>query len=298
MTITALMVKELREKSGAGMMDAKKALVEVNGDMEAAMDYLRKKGIAKAEKKSGRVAAEGMVYATSEGNKGVLIEVNSETDFVAKNEQFKAFVETLASMVLSSGETDVDAINAMNWPEGGTVAEKVTSLVATIGENISIRRAAIMGVDSGNVSGYMHMGGKIGVLVAIEAPEASDEMASTARNIAMHVAASSPQFLSRDAVDQDTLAKEREVYIERAKNSGKPEQIIEKIVEGQINKFCEEICLVDQAFVMDTDRKVAKVVSDVHPEAKIVGFVRFALGEGIEKEETDFAAEVAAAVGA
>ena len=296
MTITAQMVKELRERTGAGMMDSKKALVENGGDFEAAIDWLRTKGIAKAEKKASRVASEGMVFTLAEGNKGVVVEVNSETDFVAKNDQFQAFVKQLAAMILESGETDVEALKSANWPEGGTVSEKLTDLVATIGENISIRRAQTVSVPNGVVSGYMHMGGKIGVLTAIEAPEASDTMAEVARNISMHVAASNPQFLDRSSIDADVLARETAVYEEQARQGGKPDNIVEKIVMGRVNKFCEEICLVDQAFVMDTDRKVGQVVTDANADAKLSTYVRFVLGEGIEKEEGDFAAEVAAAV--
>jgi len=296
MTITAQMVKELRERTGAGMMDSKKALVENGGDFEAAIDWLRTKGIAKAEKKASRVASEGMVFTLTEGNKGVVVEVNSETDFVAKNDQFQAFVKQLAAMILESGETDVEALKSANWPEGGTVSEKLTDLVATIGENISIRRAQTVSVPNGVVSGYMHMGGKIGVLTAIEAPEASDTMAEVARNISMHVAASNPQFLDRSSIDADVLARETAVYEEQARQGGKPDNIVEKIVMGRVNKFCEEICLVDQAFVMDTDRKVGQVVTDANADAKLSTYVRFVLGEGIEKEEGDFAAEVAAAV--
>lgn len=298
MTITAAMVKELREKTGAGMMDAKKALVENNGDFEAASDWLRKKGMAKAEKKSSRVAAEGIVYTHAEGNKGVIIEVNSETDFVAKNEKFQEFVKGVANIVLTSGTTDIEALKATDYGNGKSVQEQLTELIATIGENMSLRRTEVMTVNSGVVKGYMHMGGKIGVLVAVEAPEASDKLEETARNVAMHVAAANPLYLDRSSVDQDALQKERDVYTEQARQSGKPEQIIEKIVEGRINKYCEEICLVDQVFVMDTDRRVGQVVTDASAEAKIAGYTRFALGEGIEKEEGDFAAEVAAAVGA
>lgn len=293
MSITAAMVKELREATGAGMMDAKKALVENDGNMEVAKDWLRKKGMAKAEKKASRVASEGMVFVTSEGNKGAMVEVNSETDFVAKNEEFKTFVNKLGALILESGETNIDAINAMTMGDI-TVAETLTNLIAKIGENMNIRRADVLTVESGNVAGYSHMGGKIGVLVAIESPEASDKMAETARGVAMHVAASNPAALTRDELDPELLAREKAIYEEQA--AGKPENIVEKIVSGRINKFCEESCLVDQAFVMDTDNKVGQVVSNVHADAKIKAFTRFGLGDGIEKEEGDFAAEVAAAV--
>jgi elongation factor Ts len=295
MTVTAAMVKSLRERSGAGMMDAKKALVECNGNEDEAMDLLRTKGIAKAEKKSGRIAAEGTVFILAEGNKGAMIEVNSETDFVAKNENFLEFVKTLTTIVLTTGTTDVEALKTAEYGAGKTVAEKLTDLVAKIGENISIRRAELITASNGVVNGYTHMGGKIGVLVAIE-NATTDKASEVARNLSMHVAASNPQYLDRTQVDQVMLAKERAVFTEQAEASGKPANIVEKIVEGRISKFCEEICLVDQAFVMDTDRKVGQVVTELGAEAKIASYTRFGLGEGIEKKEDDFAAEVAAAV--
>ncbi|MBI1362901.1 MAG: elongation factor Ts [Proteobacteria bacterium] len=295
MQISATMVKDLRERTGAGMMDCKAALQETSGDFEAAIDWLRKKGISKAEKKSGRVAAEGMVVATSKGTKGAVVEVNAETDFVAKNDLFVAFANEVNQLVIDNGETAVEKISAMTLPSSGkTVAEQLTTLIATIGENMSLRRAASLSVKSGVVSSYVHMNGKIGVLVAIEAPEASDKLAETAKNIAMHVAAANPKFLDRTSVDNSALEREKAIFMEQARASGKPEAIIGKIVEGRVSKFYEEVCLVDQAFIMDTDRKVGDIVRDVHPQAKIAGFVRYALGEGIEKESGDFAAEVAA----
>lgn len=293
MSITASMVKELRDLTGAGMMDCKEALNETNGDIEAAKDWLRKKGIAKAEKKSGRVAAEGQVYAWAEGNRGVLVEVNSETDFVARNDAFVAFTQDLAKLVLSNGETDVEKLKDAKLASGATVAETITALVATIGENISLRRATTLTVQSGVVSSYVHGGGKIGVLVGIQSSDSSDKLAETARNIAMHVAAANPQFLDRTSVDSKALDREREIFADQARQSGKPENIIEKIVDGRVNKFYEEVCLTEQAFIMDTDHKVADVVKSVDANAKISGFARFQLGEGIEKKEDDFAAEVA-----
>ncbi len=293
MQISASMVKELRDRTGAGMMDCKKALGETSGDFEAAVDWLRTKGIAKAEKKSGRVASEGMTYAYSTGTKGCLVEVNAETDFVAKNDKFVSFVEVLAKLVAETGTTDVAKINELSWPEGGTVAEKLTDLIATIGENMSIRRAAVLEVSNGAVASYMHMGGKISVLVAITAPSSDEKLADVARNVAMHVAAANPASLDRDSIDQDLVARETAVYKERALESGKPENIVEKIVEGQINKFYEEKCLTEQAFIMDTDQKVGEVVAKSVEGAKISEFARFELGEGIEKKQDDFAAEVA-----
>ena len=293
MQISASMVKELREKTGAGMMDCKKALGETEGDFEQAVDWLRKKGIAKAAKKADRVASEGVAFAYSEGKKGVLVEVNAETDFVAKNEQFTKFVQQLSELVLSSGETDIEKLSALEWPTGGTVAEQLTELIATIGENMSIRRATVLNVSKGAVASYVHMNGKIAVLTALSADEENDKLQETARNVAMHVAAANPQALDRDSVDAALVEKEKAVLVDQAKQSGKPENIIEKMVEGRMNKFFEEICLTEQAFIMDTDQKVKEVVANAAPGAKIVDFARFELGEGVEKKEDDFASEVA-----
>ena len=293
MQISASMVKELRDRTGAGMMDCKKALGETSGDFDAAVDWLRKKGIAKAEKKSDRVASEGLAFAFSTGTKGCMVEVNAETDFVAKNDAFVSFVEELAKLVAETGTTDVEAIKAMSWPQGGTVAEKLTDLIATIGENMSIRRATVLEVANGAVASYMHMGGKIAVLVAITAPKSEDKLAEVARNVAMHVAAANPASLDRDSIDPALVARETAVYKERALESGKPANIVDKIVEGQINKFYEEKCLTEQAFIMDTDQTVGEVVAKSVEGAKISAFARFELGEGIEKKQDDFAAEVA-----
>lgn len=289
MTITASQVKELREATGAGMMDAKKALVEKGGDFDAAVDFLRKKGMAKAEKKAGRVASEGMVYTKTTGSKGVVVEVNSETDFVAKNETFQEFVAKIADIALTTGITEVEMLNAQTYEGSTTISEKLVELIAKIGENMSIRRVEILEVSGGTVNAYVHMGGKIGVLVGLEGT--GDKTEEVARHIAMHIAASNPQFMDRASVDPVVLEKERDIYTEQAKASGKPDNIVAKIVEGRINKFCEEICLVDQSFVMDTDRKVGQVIEDAG--TKLSAYARFALGEGIEKKEEDFAAEVA-----
>jgi elongation factor Ts len=294
MQITASMVKELREKTGAGMMDCKTALSENGGDFEKSVDWLRKKGISKADKKASRVAAEGLVTAVSNGTKGVVLEVNAETDFVAKNELFANFVKELANRILETGTTDVDAINNMEWESGKTVAEYLKDLIAQIGENMNIRRAQILEVSNGIVKEYIHMGGKIGVLVAIESTATGlDEIA---KGVAMHVAASNPAALDRDSLDPTAIERERAIFEEQARAGGKPDNIVEKIVEGRVNKYYEESCLTEQAFVMDTDRKVAEAVTAVAPDAKITGFIRLGLGEGIEKKEDDFAAEVAAAV--
>ncbi len=284
MTVTAAQVKELRDMTGAGMMDAKKALVETGGNIQDAIDWLRKKGMAKAEKKAGRVAAEGAVVAKTAGNKAAMVEVNSETDFAAKNDKFQAFSQAVLDIVLNTGITDLDELKAQSMGNQ-TVGEAQTELVATIGENIGVRRASFVEEAAGTVGAYIHMGGKIGVLAGFSGAGQDD----VAKQVAMHIAASNPQFLNRDAIDQDVLAREEKVYTERAEASGKPAQVIEKIVQGQLNKFCEEICLVDQAFVMDTDRKVGEVV-----DGEITTFTRFGLGEGVEKKEEDFAAEVAA----
>lgn len=289
MTITASQVKELREATGAGMMDAKKALMENGGDFDAAVDFLRKKGMAKAEKKAGRVASEGLVFTKTTGSKGIVVEVNAETDFVAKNETFQEFVAKVADIALETGATEVETLKSQAYEGSTTVGEKLVELVATIGENMNIRRAEILEVAGGTVNAYVHAGGKIGVLVGLEGT--GDKVEEVARHVAMHVAASNPQFMDRASVDQAVLDKERDVYTEQAKASGKPENIIEKIVEGRLNKFCEEICLVDQAFVMDSDRKVGQVVTEAG--STLAGYTRFALGEGIEKKEEDFAAEVA-----
>ena len=297
MQISASMGKELRERTGAGMMDCKQALSENSADFEAAVDWLRKKGIAKAEKKSGRVAAEGMVTTLVEGPVGAIIEVNAETDFVARNEHFTTFSNGLAKLVLDSGETDIEKLKTMPWATGGTVGEQLTTLIATIGENMSIRRAAVLRVSKGAVASYIHMNGKIGVLVGIEGEGDAAKFAEAAKNVAMHVAAANPQFLDRSQVDGSALEREREIFAEQARQGGKPENIVEKIVEGRLNKFYEEVCLTEQAFIMDTDHKVGDVVAKLGGGAKIAGFVRFQLGEGIEKEMGDFASEVAAMAG-
>ena len=288
MTITASMVKDLRERTGAGMMDAKKALEENGGSIEQAIDWLRQKGMAKAAKKSGRVASEGMAVAVSSGTRGVVLEINSETDFSARNDQFTGFVNKVAQLALSKGAGSAEEVAALTMEDGKTVADALTNLIATVGENMTLRRAAKLEVTSGTVGAYTHMGGKIAVLVAIEAGK---DMADVAKQVAMHVAATNPQALDRDSVDQELLARERAVYQAQAEESGKPAAVAEKIVEGRVSKFLEEITLVDQPLVMDPDRKVGAVVKDAG--GKLTGYIRYGLGEGIEKEETDFAAEVA-----
>ncbi|GAB4072445.1 elongation factor Ts [Ancylobacter sonchi] len=304
--ITAGMVKELREKTGAGMMDCKNALGEVEGDIEAAIDWLRKKGLAKAAKKAGRVAAEGLIGLALAGTKGVVVEVNSETDFVARNEQFQALVRNIAQVALAAGD-DVAAIGAAAYPAGGTVSEAISSAVATIGEHMNLRRAKELSVNAGVVASYIHGSvgeglGKIGVLVALESTGKADELAALGRQIAMHVAAANPQALDAAGIDADVVARERGVLAEKAKASGKPDNVVEKIVESGLKTFYKEVTLVEQAFIHEPSKTVAQAVKEsegkVGAPVKIAGFVRFALGEGVEKQESDFAAEVAAAAGA
>jgi len=294
MAITAADVKKLREATGAGMMDCKKALTEVDGNFDDAVDYLRKKGLGAAEKKAGRVAAEGIVVTKTTGNTAVVLEVNAETDFVSKNEQFVAFADKLATFIIDKRPASVEALLSMPFEGDLTVEQTLSQLIATIGENMSIRRFQVLEA-SGTVAAYIHGAGKIGVLVAVDG-QADDALAAIAKGVAMHVAAVNPQFVSRDEVTADIAERERKVLTERALASGKPEAIVEKIVAGQMNKFFSENCLLDQEFVMDSDKTVAKAVADVQADAKVVAVARFALGEGIEKKEEDFAAEVAAQI--
>jgi len=293
--ITAADVKKLREMSGAGMMDCKKALAETDGDLDAAVDYLRKKGLAAASKKAGRIAAEGVVLAKAEGSAAVVIEVNSETDFVSKNEKFTAFVDALADLVLAKRPADVAALNALSFDAEHTVEQALAQLISTIGENMSIRRFEVAEVTNGAVAAYVHGVGKIGVLVAIEG-ETSDALSEFARGVCMHVAAVNPQFIGREDVSEEAVERERAVLSERAAASGKPAEIVDKIVSGQLSKFYSEVCLLEQGYVLDTDLTVAKALAKVQADAKVTSVVRFQLGEGIEKKEEDFAAEVAAQV--
>ncbi|WP_298820547.1 translation elongation factor Ts [uncultured Roseibium sp.] len=304
MSITAAMVKELREKSGAGMMDCKTALTESGGDMEAAVDWLRTKGLAKAAKKAGRVAAEGLVGVATDGKKAAVIELNSETDFVARNEGFQELVAKVAKVAIGT-DGSVEALGAADL-DGKSVADSVTEAIATIGENMTLRRSAVLSVNEGAVSTYVHGQvseglGKIGVLVALESSGDKDKLNALGRQVAMHVAATSPLALSTDELDPAVVERERTVFSEQARESGKPENIIEKMVEGRLRKFYEEVTLVKQAFVINPDQTVEQAVEalakELGTDVKLSGFVRFALGEGIEKEEQDFAAEVAAATG-
>jgi len=302
MSVTAALVKELREKSGAGMMDCKKALAETGGDMEAAVDWLRTKGLATAAKKSGRVASEGLVALCVDGTKGAVIELNAETDFVARNTEFQEFASTLATLALDAD--DLDALAAADYPETGrNVADELTNKIATIGENMSLRRMATMSVGSGTVVPYMHNAtapglGRIGVLVALESTAGADALEGLGKQIAMHIAATSPASLSVEDLDPEAVQRERDVLIEQAKASGKPQEIAEKMVQGRMKKYYQEVVLLEQTSVIDGETRIADVVAnagkDAGAEIALTGFVRFNLGEGIEKEETDFAAEVAA----
>jgi elongation factor Ts len=298
--ITAALVKDLREKTGAGMMDCKKALTETDGDIEVAIDWLRKKGLAAAAKKSGRIAAEGLVGVASAEHKAAIVEVNAETDFVARNETFQGFVEAVAKIALAVGD-DLDVIKAAPFPGSGrSVADELTHLVATIGENMTIRRAKVLSVKQGVVASYMHQAlkpglGKIGVLAAIEGPGEFATLETLGRQVGMHVAATRPEALDIDAVDPAALERERAVLIEQARSSGKPEAIIEKMVEGRIRKYYEEVVLLEQVWVHDGESRVRAVVKK--GGVTLTGFVRFQLGEGIEKPKDDFAAEVAATAG-
>ena len=303
--ITAASVKELRERTGAGMMDCKKALSETNGEMEPAIDWLRAKGLSAAAKKAGRTAAEGLVGVTVEGQRGAAVEINSETDFVAKNELFQDFVRNVAKLALEQG-TDVEALGTAAYPGGGTVTEALTENIAKIGENQSLRRAAILEVTEGAVVPYVHNQvapglGKIGVLVALESAAPADVLTLLGKQIAMHVAAVHPLALTADELPADLIERERGIAMEKAKESGKPQAIVEKMVEGGLAKFRKDHALTTQLFVMDNKTPVAEVVAsaakDAGTEIKLAGFVRFQLGEGIEKKESDFAAEVAAAAG-
>jgi elongation factor Ts len=299
--ITAALVKSLREQTGAGMMDCKKALIEADGNFDNAVDWLRKKGLSQAAKKSGRVAAEGLVGVASAALRGAMVEVNAETDFVARNETFQGFVETLARIALDVGD-DLETLKAASFPGAGrSVADELTHMVATIGENMTIRRARVLSVPSGVVATYMHNSlkpglGKIGVLVALEAPSELDGLELLGRQIGMHVAATRPDALDIDAVDPAALERERAVLSEQARASGKSEAIIEKMVEGRIRKYYEEVVLLERVWVHDGESRVRAVVKKAG--GKLIAFDRFALGEGIEKGPGgDFAAEVAAVAG-
>jgi elongation factor Ts len=299
--ITAAMVKDLREKTGAGMMDCKRALIETTGDVEAAVDWLRTRGLAAAAKKSGRVAAEGLVGVVSAPARAAMVEVNAETDFVARNQTFQAYVEAVAKIALQVGE-DLDAIKAAPFPGSGrTVADELTHMVATIGENMNIRRARVLSVTGGVVATYVHNTlkpglGKIGVLVAVEGTGEMAALETLGRQVGMHIAASTPEAIDIDGVDPAALEREKAVLTEQARASGRPDNIIEKMVEGRIRKFYEEVVLLEQVWVHDGESRVKAVLAKAG--VKLTGFARFKLGEGIDKPEgPDFASEVAATAG-
>jgi elongation factor Ts len=302
MSVTVALVKELREKSGAGMMDCKKALGETDGNLDAAIDWLRTKGLAAAAKKSGRVAAEGLVGIAVDGTRGAVVELNAETDFVARNSEFQSFVASLANLALSA--TDLDDLKTLNYPETGrNVADELTQKIATIGENMSLRRMHRVEVAHGAIVPYMHNAtasglGRIGVLVALESTADKATLVSLGKQIAMHIAATSPASLSIEDLDTESVAREREVLIEQAKSSGKPQEIAEKMVEGRMKKYYQEVVLLEQTSVIDGETRIADVISNAEKETGVdivlTAFVRFNLGEGVEKEESDFAAEVAA----
>ena len=302
--ITAQMVKELRESTGAGMMDCKAALTETKGEMQAAQDWLRKKGLAKAAKKAGRVAAEGLIGVQVAGTKGVVVEVNSETDFVARNDLFQGLVKMIAGVALNAG-TDLEKIKAAKVGSI-TVADAIADTIAKIGENMTLRRAASLSVSKGAIGAYVHNSvveglGKIGVLVALESTGKADELASLGRMIAMHVAASNPQAVDAGGLDPAVVKREKDVLADKFKAQGKPANMIEKIVESGLKTFYKEVCLLEQVYVHDPDKSVAQALKEAEGKVggaiKVTGFVRYALGEGIERQESDFAAEVAAAAG-
>jgi len=303
-TITAAMVKDLRESTGAGMMDCKAALTETGGDMTAAQDWLRKKGLSKAAKKAGRVAAEGLISAVTRGTKGVVVEVNSETDFVARNEQFQGLVKMIGQVALDVG-SDIEKIKAAKVGQV-TVETAIADAIATIGENMTLRRAASLEVGKGVVSSYIHNAviegaGKMGVIVALESTGKTDELAVLGRQLAMHVAAANPLALDPSGLDPETVKREKDVLADKYRQQGKPENVIEKIVDSGLKTYYKEVCLLEQAFIHDSGKSVAQALKEAEGKigapVKIAGFVRYALGEGIERQESDFAAEVAAASG-
>jgi elongation factor Ts len=306
MSVTAQQVKELREMTGVGMMDCKKALAETGGDMEAAIDWLRTRGLAKAAKKAGRVAAEGLVGISSEGTKASIVEVNSETDFVARNEQFQGIVGNVSKLGVEANG-DVEKLAEMPYPgTGRSVSAELTDAIAKIGENMNLRRTAVIEVKDGVVGSYVHNTvkpgmGKLGVIVGLESTGDKAVLAGLGKQLAMHIANTNPASVSQDDIDPAIVAKEREIFTEQAKESGKPAEVIAKMVEGRVRKFYEESTLLAQTFVIDGESKVKDIVEKAAKEAgapiKVTKFVRYALGEGIEKQETDFAAEVAATSG-
>lgn len=292
MAISAKLVKELREKTGAGMMDCKKALTETDGDIDKAVDFLREKGIAKAAKKADRVAAEGTTFVASKGNEAVILELNSETDFVARNEGFQNLVKEMADHILEVKPADIDELNASKLANGQTVEEKMNEAISTIGEKLTLRRFTLKTKTDNDAFGeYLHMGGRIGVLTLVE----GSTNAEAAKDVAMHIAALNPKFVSRDQVSEEELEHEKEILKQQALNEGKPENIVEKMVEGRMRKYLEEICAVDQAFVKNPDQTVAEFLKT--DGGVLVDFVRYEVGEGIEKRSDNFADEVKGQMG-
>ena len=301
--ITAALVKQLRDKTGAGMMDCKKALTETEGELEAAVDWLRKSGLAQAARKAGRTAAEGLIGMATAPGRAAMVEINAETDFVARNADFQAVVREVARIALDC-EGDVERLSAASYPSTGrTVAEEITNLIATIGENIQLRRTVVLSTPAGVVGDYIHMPtseglGRLGVLVAVESDAPADSLERPAHELAMHIAAASPQAVSQDALDQTMVERERAVLAEQARAEGKPEKIIEKMIEGRLRKFFEEVVLLEQVWVIDGETRVKAVLESLagtlDTPVAVSGFVRYQLGEGIERESKDFAAEVAA----
>lgn len=305
--ITAALVKDLRDRTGAGMMDCKRALTETGGDVEQAIDWLRKKGLAAAAKKGGRVTADGLIGVRVDSSRGAMVEVNAETDFVSRNPEFQSFVATLSELALQAPDGEGSALEAASYPETGrTVAEQLTHMIATMGENMNLRRLTVVDVEPGVVGSYVHNQlspgvGKIGVVVCLQSEGPRQTLEPLARHLAMHVAAANPLFISRDDVDTEALTRERAVLADQARASGKAEAVVEKMVEGRLRKYYEEVCLLDQTFVIDGESKVAQVLEkaakDLGHPVRVTGFRRFALGEGLERREEDFAAEVAKTAG-
>ena len=304
--ITAALVKQLREKTGAGMMDCKKALTETDGELEAAVDWLRKSGLAQAQRKAGRTAAEGLIGLATAPGKAAMVEINAETDFVARNNDFQAVVREVATLALDC-DGDIERLSAASYPgTGRTVAEEITNLVSTIGENIQLRRTAVFSMPAGAVGDYLHMPatpglGRLGVIVAVESDAPADSLARPAHEFAMHIAAASPHSVSRDSLDQAMVERERAVLAEQARAEGKPEKIIEKMIEGRLRKFFEEVVLLEQTWILDGESRVKAVLETLAAElgtsVSVTDFVRYQLGEGIERESKDFAAEVAEQLG-
>ena len=304
--ITAALVKQLRDKTGAGMMDCKKALTETDGELEAAVDWLRKSGLAQAQRKAGRTAAEGLIGLATAPGKAAMVEINAETDFVARNGDFQAVVREVATLALDC-DGDIERLSAASYPgTGRTVAEEITNLVATIGENIQLRRTAVLSAPVGAVGDYIHMPatpglGRLGVIVAVESDAPAESLARPAHEFAMHIAAASPHAVSRDSLDQAMVERERAVLAEQARAEGKPEKIIEKMIEGRLRKFFEEVVLLEQTWILDGETRVKAVVERLADElgtpVSVSSFVRYQLGEGIERESKDFAAEVAEQLG-